>query len=310
MKLTDLGERELIKKLASFIEIGDDAACIKHGDEYLVLTTDLVYGKTHILPGMTWKQIGKLIVSVNLSDIAAMGATPKAFLLSYGSPDMELNEFDELIHSVNEQCRKYELRFAGGDTNQTEELILSGFCLGTTNKPVLRSTAKVGDILAVTGSLGDAALGTEILLKNLKHQGRDVINKALEPEPRVNEGILLNNYATAMTDISDSLAVSIHDIAEMSNVGVRLFIDKIPISNSAVNTAGEMNQEVMDYALYGGGDYELLFTIPENDFDRIKDRIDATKIGEVAVEGVTAIRNNKGYKIEKRGYEHFIRKRK
>ncbi|MEA3255495.1 MAG: thiamine-phosphate kinase [Candidatus Altiarchaeota archaeon] len=308
MKLTDLGERELIKKLASFIEIGDDAACIKHGDEYLVLTTDLVYGKTHILPGMSWKQIGKLVVSVNLSDIAAMGARPVAFLLSYGSPDMELDEFDELIHSVNEQCKKYGLRFAGGDTNQTEELILSGFCVGTTDKPVLRSTAKVGDILAVTGSLGDAALGTEILLKNLKHQGRDVINKALEPEPRINEGILLNNHATAMTDISDSLAVSIYDLAEMSNVGINVFPDKIPVTNSAMNSAEKLDLNLIDYVLYGGGDYELLFTIPKEGFEEIKDRVNATKIGDVTAGGITAIRDREEYKIDKKGYEHFIKR--
>ena len=307
MKLTDLGERVLLKKLASFIDIGDDAACIKHGDEYLILTTDLVYGKTHILPGMTWEQIGKLVVTVNLSDIAAMGATPKAFLLSYGSPDMGLDEFNELIRSVNEQCRRYKLMFAGGDTNQTEELILSGFCVGTTDKPVLRSTARVGDILAVTGSLGDAALGTEILLKDLRHQGGDVINKALEPEPRVNEGILLGNYATAMTDISDSLAVSIYDLAEMSDVGIRVFPDKIPVTNSAMNSAEKLNLDLMDYILYGGGGYELLFTIPKKGFEEIKDRVNATKIGDVTAGGITAIRDREEHQISKKGYEHFIK---
>lgn len=309
MKLTDLGEKGIINRLASFIEIGDDAAYLRYGNEYLVLTTDMVYKKTHILPGMNWEQIGKLVVTVNLSDIAAMGARPLVFLLSYGSPDIELEEFDRFIHSVDDQCRKYGVKFAGGDTNHTQELTLSGFCLGIARRPVLRSTARVGDTLAVTGSLGSAALGTDILLKNLEYQIDeigDAIKKALEPEPRVKEGIFLSNYATAMTDISDSLAVSIHEIAEMSEVGIKLFPERVPISDSAMNLAEKLDLEIIDYALYGGGDYELLFTISEKDFKGIKDQVNATKIGEVTKEGITATKNREEFGIEKRGYEHFV----
>jgi len=310
MKLTDLGEKGIIKRLTSFLEIGDDATFLRYGDRYIVLTTDMIYKKTHILPGMNWEQIGKLVVTVNLSDIAAMGARPLAFLLSYGGPDIELEEFDRFIHSVDDQCKKYGVKFAGGDTNHTRELTLSGFCLGVTKRPVLRSTARVGDTLAVTGSLGSAALGTEVLLKKLRYQILeidDVIKRALEPEPRVKEGVLLSNYATAMTDISDSLAVSIHEIAEMSDVGIKLSLDRIPISNSAMNLAERLNLDIMDYTLYGGGDYELLFTISEKDFRGIKDRVNATKIGEVTKEGIIAIKNGEEFGIEKRGYEHFVK---
>lgn len=307
MKLSDLGEREIVKKLSSFLDIGDDASYLKFGDEFLILTTDMIYEETHILPGMSWEQIGKLIVTVNFSDIAAMGAKPLAFLLSYGSPDIEFGDFEKMIHAVDNQCRKYNAKFAGGDTNYMEKLTLSGAAIGKTKKPVLRSGARIGDVIGVTGDLGGAGLGTEILLKNLPIDvNNPAVKKALEPEPRVNEGILLENYATSMTDISDSLSVSLYNIAESSRVGIMLEIDKIPIPENAREIARKLKLDILNYSLYSEGDYELLFTISKEDFSRVKKKIEITKIGEI-VKGsrIVGIKGKKKFNIKKRGYEHF-----
>lgn len=307
MKLSDLGEKEIVKRLSSFLDIGDDAAYLKFGEEFLILTTDMIYEKTHILPGMSWEQIGKLAVTVNFSDIAAMGARPIAFLLSYGSPDIEFENFERIMHAVDNQCKKYSAKFAGGDTNYMEKLTLSGVAVGTTKKPILRSGARIGDIVAVTGDLGSAPLGTEILLKSLSVDINNyVIKKALEPDPRVNEAILLGNYAASMTDISDSLSTSLHDIAERSGVGIILEIDKLPISGDAGKIAKRLNLDILDYALYGEGDYELLFTLSQEDFDGINKKDTFTKIGEI-IQGsrIVGIKGKEEINIKRKGYEHF-----
>ena len=400
MQLTGLGERKMIENLRSFLDIGDDCACIKLGDDFLVMTTDMLYKETHIPDEMSWEQIGKLAVTVNLSDVAAMGAKPIAFLLSYGSPDMPAEFFDEFIRAVDCQCKKYGVKFAGGDINQTRELTLAGTALGITKKPILRSGAGVGDIIAVTGYLGSAALGMAAMESGALPAGKNHLrDAAFEPEPRVNEGILLNNYATAMIDTSDSLALSMHYIAEESagaveestraveestvtvdestrtvdestrtveestrtmedstgaveestgdaeestgenpnanwatdskesvkdkehapeiGIGMELYLDKLPISSDAIKLAGELpkdalNSNLMDFALYGEGDYELLFTVPEAEWDNVKNMIEnsgdikVTLIGRVIEgQGISGILGKERIKIEKRGYEHF-----
>ena len=312
MKLSNLGEKKIIKKLMNSLDIGDDAAYIPFDDKFLVASTDMMYRKTHILKEMSYRQIGKKIVAINFSDIASMGAEPFGFLLSCGSPDMEFENFNEIISGVSEQCKKYNTTFLGGDTNETDELTLAGTALGMTEKPVLRSGAKVGDIVAVTGFLGTSALGVEILLKkliNFNEIDGEILKETLEPEPRVPEGKFLKNYANSMTDVSDSLAVSLYDIANMSNAGIELNLNKIPISNNVIKTSGKLNLNPINYALYGGGDYELLFTVSKENWGKIKNKNSGsgfkykfTRIGEVVKgRGVFA----GGKKIGNSGYEHF-----
>lgn len=304
MRLSDLGEYKIVNRMRKFLPIGDDAACIKHGGEFLVLTVDTLYEDTDLPPGITYEEIGKLIVTVNLSDLAAMGARPKAFLLSFGGPDLRWDELKAIILEVKKQCKKFGMEFIGGDLNSMEKLTLAGFALGIAKRPIYRSGAKEGELVACTGTIG-AALGIEILCKNLMNPKKIpsiLRKKAMEPEPRVKEGIILGKYASAMTDISDSLAISLHDIAESSGVGIELYPEKIPISRKAESIATKLKLNLMDYALYGGWDYELLFTIPEDRFSRIKKKITATEIGRV-VKGrkVRAL----GGDIERKGYEHF-----
>jgi len=305
MKLSDIGERGLIERLSRKIAIGDDAACIRFGNSYLVISTDMLYGKTDILPEMNFEQIGKLAVTVNLSDIAAMGAKPIAFLLSYGSPDMEVDDFEGIIKGVEKQCKKFDVTYAGGDTNETDELILSGTALGLAKRPVMRSGAKVGDIICVTGELGTAALGVEISTKKLRINEGKILKKALEPEPRVCEGLVLGKYASSMMDISDSFAVSLHEIAKQSRVGAEINLENLPITENARKIAEKLHLDMRDFALYGGGDYELLFTIPKRYLSKIKRNVEFNDIGQIVKTGVVGLKNGKTLKIEQRGYEHF-----
>lgn len=307
MRLSDLGEKEIIRRLGRLLDVGDDAAYLRVGGRYLILSTDMINSKTHILPIMSREQIGKFIVTVNLSDIAAMGAEPFAFLLAYGGPDEEFENFMSIIESANRQCRRYGAEYAGGDTKYMSELTLSGTAVGFTGKPILRSGAKPGDMLSVTGTLGGAALATDFILKGIGCSSR-VARKAVEPEPRVNEGILLGNYASAMTDISDSLSMSAYDIAQKSGVGIRLNINRIPVDRGALRLSEKMNVNLTEYALYGGGDYELLFTAPEDKIKTIEEEIEVTRIGEVIKERrVLAADGDREYALERRGYEHFKR---
>jgi len=304
MKLSKLGERAIIEKVGRFLDIGDDAAFIRFGNGFLVLTTDTVYAPAHIPEEMTPEQIGKFIVTVNLSDLAAMGAKPLTFLLSYGGPDMEFIKFRQIIKAADKQCRRFGIRLMGGDTKEMKELTLTGCAVGATKRPVLRSGAGVGDIIAVTGDLGDAGICFELLRRNLK-PSRPLLKAALEPKPRVREGLLLGECANSMTDISDSLAVGLYSIAEQSQVGMHIDINKIPISKSASNTGREFNLNVIDHALYSGGDYQILFTVPEKNFGRIENSINVTGIGKVTGKGMRATRNGRGFKLKKQGYEHF-----
>ena len=306
MKLSGLGEKGVVSKLRDLLPVGDDAFVLPYGDSNLVLTTDMVFRPTHILDEMSWSSIGRHIVAINFSDIAAMGAKPNAFLLSFGSEDILMDDFSAMVSAASDFCKIYGAEYVGGDVNETDELTLAGFALGETDKPVYRSGANSGDLVCVTGTLGGAALGVKVLTERLSDEWDDdnlksVLDFTLETKPRVDEGYYLRNCATSMTDISDSLAVSLNDIAAESTVGIMLEKAKIPLSDAALKIADSVNQDLIDLALFGGGDYELLFTVKPGD-ESVVDKVGGVVIGEV-VEG-ECVRSGKDL-IEKRGFEHF-----
>jgi len=309
MMLSDLGEKRIIKELSKSLDIGDDAAYIRSGDKYLILTTDMAYEDTHIPPQMSWEQKGRLIVTVNLSDIAAMGAKPLVFLLGYGSPDMDYRDFKAFINGVHDQCNRFKTKFVGGDTNWMPKLTLSGTLVGETGNPVLRSGAKEGDLIAVTGNLGSASIGTKILLErsiSTSELGNPVFQKALQPEPRVDEGLILNQHVNAMTDISDGLATSLRDVAVNSGVGAKIDIEKLPVAEEASILAAEYGLDSVEHALYGEGDYELLFTSNQKEIDVISRELSVYVIGELkGSEDIVAVDSEGEFRIKEQGYEHF-----
>jgi thiamine-monophosphate kinase len=310
MKFSSLGEKRVLEDLRSFLPIGDDGYVLPYGGKYLVLSSDMIYRPTHILDEMSWAQIGRHIVAINFSDIAAMGAKPLAFLLAVCSPDLEEEDFLELARAADALCKRFGVVYAGGDLNEADELSLAGFALGETDKPVYKRGAHVGDLVCVTGTLGGAALGVEILVKRLSEEWdnkdlQKILEHTLDAKPRVDEGYFLRNHATSMTDVSDSLAVSLHDIARESNVRLKIELEKIPLPDEGVRLANSLKLDLLECALYGGGDYELAFTLPEECWGTVRKKIDASVIGKVvAGEGVSSYRGN----IDNRGFEHFTRK--
>lgn len=309
MKFSELGEKKVIEGLRSILPVGDDCFVLPHGGVNLVLTTDMVYRPTHILDEMGWASIGRHIVAINFSDVAAMGAKPLAFLLSFGGEDMREEDFTEMIKAASDLCAKYGAEYVGGDLNETDELTLAGFALGESDKPVYRKGACVGDLVCVTGVLGGAALGVEVLTKRLSDDWdskdlQEVLGYTLESKPRVDEGFYLRDYASSMTDISDSLAASLNDIAKESAAELKIDETKIPLPEAGVRLADSLKINLGELALYGGGDYELLFTVSPDDFPEVEEKTNSKVIGAVA-KG-SGVKSNVKV-IERRGFEHFKR---
>ncbi len=337
MKIEELGEIGLIERITKKFRVGkqiitagageDDCAVIdiekaKGGYKYLVVTTDALQESTHFPPGITPFQMGWSAVAVNLSDIAAMGARPFAFTIAMGIPaQTETSFMDELAAGIEECASAYNTAVVGGDITRSNELILTGTCLGFTDNPVRRSGAKVGDLLCVTGSLGNAALAVKVIMNELKVPKRieEIAKKALfQPQPRVKEGIVIANsgVATSMIDISDGLALSLAEIAKSSTVGAELYEANVPVLSEELRReeCSELStRELREFAFYYGGDYELLFTIDsqalENDelMQRLRKEVKMSIIGKVVPpeEGIYFKKGEEKEMMDTKGYQHF-----
>ena len=331
MKVEEVGELELIKKIARKfrrryppVVLGagdDDCAVLECGEllrKYLVVTTDGMRASTHFPEGMTPFQMGWSVVAANLSDIAAMGARPFAFTVAMGIPPNTESSFVEEIAGGMESCaERFDVFVVGGDVVRSDELTLVGTCLGVVDKRKLvkRSGASVDDLVCVTGNLGNAALGLELLkgivMSSLPQSVEKVAKKALlEPVPRVKEGIALaeTGVVTSMMDVSDGLAKSLHELSRSSSVGFEIHAERIPVLKELREVLGE---KALELALYCGGDYELLFTVRRDGMDALKEvgKAIGTKISVIGKvkrlnEGIY-IRNGRREEIKLRGYLHF-----
>lgn len=332
MKVEEAGELELIKKIACkfrrhyppvILGAGDDDCAVLECNgcltgKCLVMTTDGMRASTHFPKGMTPFQMGWSVVAANLSDVAAMGARPLAFTVAMGiPPDAEVSLVEEIAEGIERCASQFDVFVVGGDVGRSDELTLVGTCVGFVErrKLIKRSGANVGDAVCVTGHLGNAALGLELLRGNVKprlsRSAEEVAKKALlKPMPRVKEGIALaeTGVVTSMMDVSDGLAKSLHELSMSSGVGFEIYPEKIPVPKELRNALGE---KALELALYYGGDYELLFTARRDGLDVLKkvEKETGTKIsviGEVKRldEGIY-MKDDKREKIELKGYLHF-----
>ncbi len=306
--IATLGEFGLIKHLTekfsfnkenTMLAIGDDAAVIHPQGRKVVISTDILAEGIHFNLGyVPLKHLGYKAVVVNLSDIAAMNATPTQILVSVAvSNRFPVEALEEIYEGVALACQRYNVDLVGGDTTSSNAgLILSITAIGmeTEDKIVKRSTAQPNDLLVVSGDLGGAYLGLQILerehavfLANPDMQpemdGYDyLLERQLKPEARTDvRSILaeLDIQPTSMIDISDGLASEILHLSDQSGVGFRLYEEKIPLDTLTITTADEFNLNPAVCALNGGEDYELLFTIASGDYDKIKNHPDFTIIG-------------------------------
>jgi thiamine-monophosphate kinase len=312
--ISDLGEFGLIKHLTeSFVPsqestkkgIGDDAAVLDFQNENVVISTDLLIEGIHFnLAYMPLKHLGYKAVVVNLSDIYAMNAVATQITVSIAiSNRFTLEAMEELYAGIALACKKYKVDLVGGDTtSSTKGLIISVTAIGKAKKEklVYRNGANKNDLLLVSGDLGGAYFGLQVLERenlvfksnpNLQPDLADydyVIERQLKPEARKDIIELLEKLEiipTSMIDISDGLSSEILHLSEQSGRGFTVFEEKIPLDPQIIRTAEEFGINPITAALNGGEDYELLFTISLSDFDKIKGNPNFSIIGKAEQEG-------------------------
>ncbi len=335
-EISELGEFGLIDQLTSSFQalqpstklgVGDDAAIIKQG-ENLVVTSDMLIEGVHFdLSYMPLKHLGFKAVAVNISDIAAMNAIPSQILVNIGlSNRFSVEAVSELYEGIRLACDAYLVDLIGGDTNASRSgLIISVTALGfaAESEIVKRSGAGESDILCVTGDLGASYLGLQVLEREKqvymsnpdmqpKLEGYDyLMQRQLRPEARmdiIHELKGLQILPTSMIDISDGLASEIFHLGTQSGVGFRVYEDKIPIDKVTYDTAYEFKIDATTCALNGGEDYELLFTISQDDYEKIKDHPDIHLIGHAqkATDGFElATKGGNLVPIEAQGWNHM-----
>jgi len=339
--ISKLGEFGLIKHLtekfpivqtSTKLSIGDDAAVIDSDNQKVVVSTDMLAEGVHFNLGyVPLKHLGYKAVVVNLSDIAAMNATPTQILVSLAvSNRFPVEALEEIYAGIALACSKYKIDLIGGDTTSSNAgLVLSGTAIGLEKEEniVKRNGAKPNDLLVVTGDLGGAYLGLQILerehsvyLANPNMQpemeGYDyILERQLKPEARTDikaKLAELDILPTSMIDISDGLASEILHLSDQSKVGFNVYEEKLPMDETTIQTADELNLNPAMAALNGGEDYELLFTVAPSDFDKIKNHPDFTIIGHATEEAqnnfLVARGSNQLIPLTAQGWDAFLNK--
>jgi thiamine-monophosphate kinase len=324
MKVSELGEFGLIDLLTKMagggqdehllIGIGDDAAAWKGDASIQLATVDSFIQDVHFPSGIaSWQELGWKAMAANLSDIAAMGGAPRYALVSLALPgDTEVDDVTALYTGMLELAKQYGVAIIGGDISRAPLVIISITVLGNSQKKQIltRSAAEPGELIAVTGYLGAAAAGLEMLTKKLKFDSRatDCFKQAfLHPSPRIAEGqLLIEQGIKTAIDISDGLIADLSQICKANQVGARIETDRVPVEPMV---KAEFGEKFLELALAGGEDYELLFTAKAEVIDKVKQSASCpiTVIGEiVAGKGVTVVdRQGNPIDVGKAGWEHF-----
>ncbi|WP_159799305.1 thiamine-phosphate kinase [Flavobacterium sp. MK4S-17] len=311
--LSNLGEFKLIEHLTRNIEIkqpstlkgiGDDAAVLDFKDKKTVVSTDMLVEGVHFdLAYMPLKHLGYKAVVVNISDICAMNAKPTHITVSVAvSNRFPLEALEELYEGIRTAAKIYDVDIVGGDTTSSQKgMILSITALGEAqeNEIVYRNGAGTTDLLVVTGDVGAAYMGLQVLEREkevfkVNPQNQPdldnytyLIERQLKPEARKDVREMLASLEvkpTSMIDISDGLSSEIIHICKQSNVGCNLYEDKIPVDPQLMSTCEEFDIDITTVAINGGEDYELLFTVKMEDFDKIKGNPNFTIIGHMVQE--------------------------
>ena len=322
----EVGERALIEIMLGHITpmpgtpvpFWDDVMAVDLGDgRAAVLNTDMLVWETDVPRGMTPYQAGRKAVVMNFSDLGAKGVRPQAFLASLGIPrETPVRVVEEIARGFEAGAREHGGYVIGGDTNEAAEIIISGVALGVAPADNLmkREGAKPGDILATTGLFGETAAAFKILLE--RYEAPEELREALlesvyNPTTRVEEGVALaeTGSVSSSIDSSDGLAISLHDLNRSSSVGFRL--DSIPTSPNTIKFAGLHGLRPEDLALYGGEEYELVFTVRPSELEKAREALH-TVGGELIVLGeatadkdIVFMEEGARRPVGKEGWEHF-----
>jgi len=308
--IEEMGEFGLIDHLTSGFTnkqestrfgVGDDAAVIDHGSYLQVITTDMLLEGVHFdLVYTPLKHLGYKAVVVNLSDVYAMNAAPRQITVSIGiSGKLSVEALEEFYAGVKLACERFNVDLVGGDTSGSMTgLLISVTAIGTALKEelTLRSTAKNNQLICVTGDLGAAYMGLKILEREKQLHAEDsgfqpelrgydyILERYLKPEPRVDVLLALKDAGIvpgAMIDISDGLSSELLHICKASECGCQVYDDRIPLAEETKEAAAEFQLEPMVAALHGGEDYELLFTVPLSDHDKVSTMEGVSVIGNI-----------------------------
>lgn len=328
MKLQDIGEFGLIARLAQdtivngadvVVGIGDDTAVLRPAaDRYQLVTTDMLVENIHFtLAASTLRQVGYKALAVNISDIAAMGGVPRHAVVAVALPPrLSVEAVLALYDGLKDAGRDYDVNIVGGDTVASREgLVINVTVLGEAGPHgvIRRSGARVGDVLAVTGTLGDAAAGLAVLAAGKLAErpfAPPLLAAHRQPRPLVAAGqALAAAGASSMDDISDGLASEAHEIAGASKVGLEIDAAAVPISAAARAAAAALGHDPLDWALYGGEDFQLVFTIAPDHLAAARTApVSVTAIGRVVSpeQGVTLRTGQDLTPLAPRGYNHFV----
>ncbi|MFZ5631342.1 MAG: thiamine-phosphate kinase [Bacillota bacterium] len=310
--------------------IGDDAAAIDlPAGKTLLTTADMLVEGVHFLWDFSRARVlGRKALAANISDIAAMGGVPGWVFLSIGAPPRAaVEEAEELYAGMGEMAARFGVVLAGGDTVRSEKWVISVALLGITSRsPISRGGGRAGDLIMVTGTVGDSAAGLQALLNpgagraaGLHEETEYLLSRHLDPVPRVEEARALAGHGgvTAMIDVSDGVASEVHHICRNSGCGAWLDLASLPVSRQAKKLAPVIGQEATHWALYGGEDYELLFTAsPDTAPSLIKhiQEVTGTPVTVIGVltgaeGGVLAVEpdelGGRTIPLPQKGYNHF-----
>lgn len=325
MKLSEIGEQSLLeilrkrfkrRKRGLVLGIGDDAAVVRNDSTYILLTTDMMVEGIHFdLRWMTPFQLGFKLMSVNVSDIYAMGGVPHYVLLNIAAHrDTDMQLIAELMDGIEYAVEQYGITLIGGDTAASPALMVSAMITGKASKVITRKGARAGDKIYVTGPLGDSAGGLELLKKIGRpldlHKRNSVsiplrwrvvsplLERHLMPSVKGQGGVI--KKINAMIDISDGLLIDLSRICTESKRGAVIYEERIPLSAELREAADFLGIPALSLALEGGEDYELLFTAPRDK------KINASCIGEIIGSGMFLVdRAGNTRKISGKGYRHF-----
>ena len=336
-EISQLGEFGLIDRLSKSVElyqkssikgIGDDAAVLSASELQRVVTTDLLLEGVHFdLRYMPLTHLGYKAVAVNVSDVAAMNAIPTQITVSIGlSNRFSVEAVEALYEGVRAACANYKVDLIGGDTTSSAAgLVISVTAIGevAANKVSLRSGAGKGDIVCVTGDLGAAFMGLQVLerekavflsnpeakpeIGNYKY----IVQRQLRPEARLDVVHDLNEQGivpTSMIDVSDGLASELLHLAKSSGVGLQVYEENLPIDKMTYDTAVEFNVDPITCVMNGGEDYELLFTIRQEDHEKIKNHPDIHFIGyatDLAGQAHLITKGGTVVPLQAQGFNHF-----
>jgi len=287
-----MDERAALEALGERVDAaGDDCAVVGES----VLTTDMLHEKTDFPAGVTKYTAGWRAVGASLSDVAAMGAEARAALAVYAAPEFD-DDLLAFVDGAHDVCERVGAEYVGGDLDTHEEFTVATTAMGRTTNPVFRSGASVGEAVCVTGTLGRSAAA----LRLFEAGETERANELFQFTPRVAAGRAIAPVASAMMDISDGLARSLHQMADASDCGISV-TESLPIDESVAEVAGD-ERERRELGTFFGEDFELLFTVSEADLGALaeKSSVPVTRIGTVVEEGVT----RDGEALPDRGYTH------